>query len=346
MHTSNSMNGSKEPNGDHQPPTDKSYLWNYNIHKNIVEECDQQDCTNWECKLEALAHLLSIAEAKQAIATTYGHLNTRYIKASRHVRQAHEALDRHTQSWAMCMADVNSVINHTGMGQAPANGSGEEPTSTTGVPLPRSTTHQFATHEGTKAYWTQTRSEALLMCAQTVEQRSSAVSQARDSDNEVDRAVNFVSLMVNEAREASKGLSPENSILMRMGAKMPPPEPYSGEPDLERYQVFITGLLRWFLMNQLLGSDAESTLMQLKCLGNCLQGNTQEWYIHNIESWDCTVWTWMLESVLEGLQKHFLHALIHRQVSMSYESTHQGGGTVQDLLNRLTKFTVQMVKCP
>ena len=71
--------------------------------------------------------------------------------------------------------------------------------------------------------------------------------------------VNFISLMVQEVRDTSKGLSAENSILVQMAAKMPPPEPYSGEPDLERYQVFIAGLLQWFLMNQLLGSDAEST---------------------------------------------------------------------------------------
>ena len=133
--------------------------------------------------------------------------------------------------------------------------------------------------------------------------------------------VNFVSLMVQEARDASKGLRAENSILMQMGAKMPLPEPYSGEPDLEQYQVFIAGLLRWFSMNQLLGSDTESTLMQLMCLGNCLQGNAQEWYVCNIELWDCTVRTWTLESMLEGLQKQFLHALTHRQASISYEST-------------------------
>ena len=149
--------------------------------------------------------------------------------------------------------------------------------------------------------------------------------------------------MVQEVRDASKGLSTENSILVRMGAKMPP-EPYAGEPDLKQYQVFVAGLLRWFSMNQLLGSDAESTLMQLKCLGNCLQGNAQEWYVRNIESWDRTVQTWTLESTLEGLQKQFLHALTHRQASISYETTHQGGGTVQDLLNKLTKFVVRMVK--
>ena len=126
-------------------------------------------------------------------------------------------------------------------------------------------------------------------CNPHVEVHSTAASQTRDPDNEIDRMVNFMSLMVQEARDTSKGLSTENSILTRMGAKMPPPEPYSGEPYLERYQVFIVSLLQWFSMNQLLGSDAESTLMQLMCLGNCLQGNAQEWYVRNIESWDRTV---------------------------------------------------------
>ena len=99
-------------------------------------------------------------------------------------------------------------------------------------------------------------------------------------------------------------------------------------------------------MNQLLGSDAESTLMHLKCLGNCLQGNAQEWYIRNIELWDRTIQTWTLESALEGLQKQFLHALTHRQASISYESACQGSGTVQDLLNKVTKFVVRMVEKP
>ena len=99
-------------------------------------------------------------------------------------------------------------------------------------------------------------------------------------------------------------------------------------------------------MNQLLSSDTESTLMQLKCLGNCLQGNAQEWYVRNIELWDHTIRTWTLKSALEGLQKQFLHALTHRQASISYESTRQGGGTVQDLLNKLTKFVARMVEKP
>jgi len=112
------------------------------------------------------------------------------------------------------------------------------------------------------------------------------------------------------------------------------------------FMVFIAGLLGWLSMNQFLGSDPKTTLIQLRYLGTCLTGNAQEWYIRNIESWDHTTRSWTLESALEGMQKYFLHALTHRQASISYETTRQGGGTVQDLLNRLTKFTARMVELP
>ena len=171
----------------------------------------------------------------------------------------------------MRMAELGSTVPNTGTEHAPANDSGPEQAPATSTPPPGSTTHRFTTREGNEAYRAQTRLDSDSTHGPRVEDHSSAASHTQDPDNEIDQTVNFVSLMVQEARDASKGLSAENNILAWMGAKMPPPEPYSGEPDLEQYQAFIAGLLQWFLMNQLLGSDTESTLMQLKCLGNCLQ---------------------------------------------------------------------------
>src|SRR6266481_1666203 len=54
----------------------------------------------------------------------------------------------------------------------------------------------------------------------------------------------------------------------------------------------------------------------------------------------------MLESMLVRLQEHFFHTLMHRHTSTSYETTRQGSGTVQDLLNRLNKFAAHMVQQP
>ena len=89
-----------------------------------------------------------------------------------------------------------------------------------------------------------------------------------------------------------------------------------------------------------------STLTQVRYLGNCLKGDTQEWYIWNTGHHNRVVHEWTLESALIEMQKHFLHSLMHGYTSTTYETTCQGSGTVQDLLNRLNKLTVHMVQKP
>ena len=46
------------------------------------------------------------------------------------------------------------------------------------------------------------------------------------------------------------------------------------------------------------------------------------------------------------MQKQFLHTLTHRQVSVKFNTTRQGSGTVQTMLNRLEKFALWMVTPP
>ena len=46
------------------------------------------------------------------------------------------------------------------------------------------------------------------------------------------------------------------------------------------------------------------------------------------------------------MQKQFLHMLMHRQVSVKFDTTRQGSGTVQAMLNRPEKFASQMVTPP
>ena len=46
------------------------------------------------------------------------------------------------------------------------------------------------------------------------------------------------------------------------------------------------------------------------------------------------------------MQKQFLHTLMHRQVSVKFNTTQQGSGMVQTMLNRLEKFASWMVTPP
>jgi len=44
--------------------------------RDIIDDCDRQDRINWECKLEALANLLALAESKRARTTLHGRHDT------------------------------------------------------------------------------------------------------------------------------------------------------------------------------------------------------------------------------------------------------------------------------
>src|SRR6266481_3095906 len=161
-----------------------------------------------------------------------------------------------------------------------------------------------------------------------------------------DSLSNPIRLMIDEAERVQEGLGPNLDIFAHTGVKIPHPEPYSGEVDLERFEVFVAGILWWLSLNLLLGSSTNSTLVQIKYLGTCLTGDTSEWYSRNVEHYARATREWTLQSALIGLQKHFLHPLTQRHVSMQFEATRQGSGTVQDLLNSLEKLAARMVQYP
>ena len=54
-----------------------------------------------------------------------------------------------------------------------------------------------------------------------------------------------------------------------------------GSSDLEEFEVFIAGILRWLKMNCLLGET--SIDMQVNYLGTHLTGKAQEWFYRNVE---------------------------------------------------------------
>ena len=54
-----------------------------------------------------------------------------------------------------------------------------------------------------------------------------------------------------------------------------------GSSDLEEFEVFIAGILRWLKMNCLLGETSIEMLVDY--LGTRLTGEAQEWFSRNVE---------------------------------------------------------------
>ena len=85
-----------------------------------------------------------------------------------------------------------------------------------------------------------------------------------------------IQLMIAEAKRVQEGLGPNLDIFTCAGVKIPHPKLDLGEVDLKWFKVFIAGILQWLLLNLLLGSGVNSTLVQLKYLGTRLAGDASE----------------------------------------------------------------------
>ena len=110
----------------------------------------------------------------------------------------------------------------------------------------------------------------------------------------------------------------------------------------QRIETFVTGILRWFKMNCLLG--ATSIKMQVDYIGTCLTGEAQEWFLWNVEQFNCLVHNWNLEMVMQGLQKRFLHTLTYHHTLNKFDTVAQSAKTIQELMNDLMKYVTWMIQ--
>ena len=169
------------------------------------------------------------------------------------------------------------------------------------------------------------------------EAETASVYPTRDHDYH-----DLIMCIVCSALEESWEDDPDDSIVTWMRLNISPPEEYSGSSDLEVYETFIAGILRWLRLHGLLGVKYTDT--QVQFLGTWLKGNVSEWFTRNIERPNRPIRDWSLESVIKRLQKWFLNLLTHRQASNKFDTIKQGQKTVQELIQELMKYAARMVQ--
>ena len=114
--------------------------------------------------------------------------------------------------------------------------------------------------------------------------RSIALTNSQGIPNHVDmpsEQYDGIAHMICAALAEGQHTYPDKSVLTQAGIKLDHPETYVGGSDLEEFEVFIAGILRWLKMNCLLGET--SVEMQVDYLGTRLTGKAQEWFCRNVE---------------------------------------------------------------
>ena len=66
----------------------------------------------------------------------------------------------------------------------------------------------------------------------------------------------------------------------------------------------------------------------------------------HVEQFDRQVREWTLETVVQGLQRRFLHTLTHHHMSNKFDTVSQGTKTIQEVLNDLKKYAAWMIHPP
>ena len=69
-------------------------------------------------------------------------------------------------------------------------------------------------------------------------------SEAASLGDGADELACPIHAMVQEAINVSQSLGPDNNLITHIGVTIPHPEPYSGEADLKKFEMFIAGVLR------------------------------------------------------------------------------------------------------
>lgn len=103
------------------------------------------------------------------------------------------------------------------------------------------------------------------------------------------------------------------------GIKVSPPEKYGGEDDIEKFDAWIAGLLRWLRVQNVCGPKKD--VLRVDLCGTTLKGLAADWFAEEVESFYRAVEDWLFEDVVCALYKRFIHRVTAQNAADKYRKT-------------------------
>jgi hypothetical protein len=103
------------------------------------------------------------------------------------------------------------------------------------------------------------------------------------------------------------------------GIKVSPPEKYGGEDDIEVFDTWIAGLLRWLRVQNVCGPRKD--ILRVDLCGTTLKGLAANWFAEEVESFNRTVDEWTFEDVVCAMYKRFIHRVTAQNAADKYKKT-------------------------
>lgn len=129
------------------------------------------------------------------------------------------------------------------------------------------------------------------------------------------------------------------------GIKVSPPEKYGGEDDIELFDAWIAGLLRWLRVQNVCGPRKD--VLRVDLCGTTLKGLAADWFAEEVESYYRPVEDWLFEDVVCALYKRFIHRVTAQNAADKYRKTKfsKADGALA-FYNELKRHANRMVQPP
>ena len=127
--------------------------------------------------------------------------------------------------------------------------------------------------------------------------------------------------------------------------RVSPPDKYSGEDDIEKFDTWLAGLLRWYRVYNVTGNEKDT--MRVDLCGTALTDLAATWYADEVEAWNRRTRYWYFEDLICAMYKRFIHEVTAQNAASSYKKTRfsRSKGALA-FFNDLQRHASRMVQPP
>jgi hypothetical protein len=135
------------------------------------------------------------------------------------------------------------------------------------------------------------------------------------------------------------------SAIKSGASRLPTPDCYSGEEDIEKFDAWLQGLLRWLKLSLFAGPELERERIALT--GLFLKDKASAWYNDNVEGVSRQQHVWTFHGVITSLYDRFIHeATIQDATSKYNDLTFKADNGVMGFYYDLERYSKRMVQAP
>ena len=127
--------------------------------------------------------------------------------------------------------------------------------------------------------------------------------------------------------------------------RLPTPDSYSGEEDIEKFDAWLQGLLQWLKLSLYAGLELERERIALA--GLFLKDKASAWYNDNVEGVSRQQHMWMFHGVITSLYNRFIHEATIQDATLKYNDlTFKAESGVMGFYYDLERYSKRMVQIP